>query len=122
QRRERFEVGRLVWRLGERTAICPIVLLQAGRHKSPPLLRQGGGRNISFSGWPVPGLVVFGALPSSTLPSLRKSRPSCALRWLSGDLPCSCNSSLTKPAPSLISPLTLISLSLFSVCHGHPCP
>jgi hypothetical protein len=32
-------------------------------------------------------LVVFGGLPSSTLPSLRKSRPSCALRWLSEDLP-----------------------------------
>src|ERR1700743_1723663 len=61
-----------------------------------------------FSGWPVPGLVVFGSLPSSIRPSLRRSRPSWALRWLSGDLPCSFISSLTKPAPSLISPLTLI--------------
>jgi hypothetical protein len=33
--------------------------------------------------------LVVGALPSSTRRSLRKSRPSWALRWLSGDLPCS---------------------------------
>jgi hypothetical protein len=41
-----------------------------------------GGFGNFFSGCPVPGLVVFGALPSSTLPSFRRSRPSCALRSL----------------------------------------
>src|SRR6201746_2201879 len=78
----------------------------------PAPVSGGGGIRVYFSGWPVPGLVVFGALPSSTLPSLRRSRPSCAFRWLSGDLPCSLISSLTNPAPSLISPFTLISVSL----------
>ena len=51
---------------------------------------------VYFPGWPVPGLVVFGALPSSTLPSLRKSRPSCALRWLWEDLPYSFISSFDE--------------------------
>jgi hypothetical protein len=37
-----------------------------GRHKKPPPF-CGGGLGIYFSGWPVPGLVVFGALPSSFL-------------------------------------------------------
>src|SRR6202020_3629585 len=97
--------------------MCP----SAGLEKAPDL-RRGFFLLVYFSGWPVPGLVVFGALPSSTLPSLRKSRPSCALRWLSGDLPCSFISSLTNPAPSLISPLTLMSVSLSCVRHGHPCP
>ena len=39
----------------------------------------GGGFTVYFSGWLVPGLVVFAGLPSSTPPSLRKSRPSLRL-------------------------------------------
>jgi len=53
---------------------------------------------------------------------VRRSRPSWAFRWLSGDLPCSFISSFAKPAPSLISPLTLISVFLSAVRDGDPCP
>jgi hypothetical protein len=85
----------LLW--GDRFLLVRGTSCQAWENFAPA--SAGAKIFVYFSGWPVPGFVVLGALPSSTLPSLRKSRRSCALRWLSGDLPCSFISSLMNPAP-----------------------
>ena len=98
---------------------APFVLIPAVTGKL--VLRDANGKPLQAAATPLLWLavagVVFGALPSSTRPSLRRSRPSCAFCLLSASLPCSFISSFTKPAPSLILPSMLIRNLLCIWCH-----